>query len=295
MSAQAGCSWSAQSGMPWISITGGATGSGPGVVALQVAATDGPARTGTVTVAGRAVTVTQSPGCSYDLAADTLDFGAAGGPGGVAVSAPAGCSWSAQSGVPWISITDGATGSGPGVVALQVAATDGPVRTGTVTVAGSTVTVTQSPGCSYTVNPLTYTAPAAASTSATTMRARPAAAGRRPPPWTGSSSLRDQPVAALERCPSASPQTRVLPRRRNPHRRPDDDRQPGVGLCNRRQYFQRQRRRRSQHQHSPGDRRSGVFLVVEQWSALDCARRIVERQRQWPGGIFSGRKCRPGP
>jgi hypothetical protein len=182
VSAPVGCSWTAQSGVAWIALTAGATGSGPGIVALQVAATDGPARTGTVTVAGRAVTVTQSPGCSYSLATEALSFGAGGGPGQVTVSAPAGCSWSAQSAVPWVSVTAGEAGSGPGVVALQVAATDGPARSGTVTIAGRAVTITQSPGCSVTVDPLTYAAPAATSASAIAVRAASGCG------WTASTS-----------------------------------------------------------------------------------------------------------
>ena len=124
----------------------------------------------------------QQGGCTYTVGTDALNFGAAGGTGEVAVRAPAGCTWTAQSAVPWITLTRGATGSGPGVVTLQVASTDGPARTGTVTIAGRVVTVTQSPGCSFTIDPLTYAAPAAASTSATTVRAASGCA------WTAASS-----------------------------------------------------------------------------------------------------------
>ena len=176
------CHWTATSDVPWITIISGREGDDTGAVTFRVDALSGPQRTGTLTVAGQVVQVQQGAGCSYTVGTNALNFGAAGGPGEVAVSAPAGCSWTAQSGVPWITLTGGATGSGPGVVALRVAATDGPARTGTVTVAGHVVTVTQSPGCSFTVDPLTYAAPAAASTSATTVRAAPGCA------WTAASS-----------------------------------------------------------------------------------------------------------
>ncbi len=182
VSAPVGCTWTAQSGVPWITLTRGATGSGPGVVTLQVASTDGPTRSGTVTIAGQTVQVQQGAGCSYSVGTEAINVGAAGGATEVAVSAPAGCTWTAQSGVPWITLPRGAAGSGPGVLALQVASTDGPTRTGTVTIAGRVVTVTQSPGCSFTIDPLTYAAPAAASTSATTVRAGPGCA------WTAASS-----------------------------------------------------------------------------------------------------------
>ena len=165
------CAWTATSDVPWITIVSGRQGDDSGPVTFRVDPLSGPQRTGTLTIAGQAVQVQQGAGCSYGVSTDALNVGAAGGASEIAVSAPAGCTWTAQSGVPWITLARGATGSGPGVVALQVAATDGPTRTGTVTVAGRVVTVTQSPGCSFTIDPLTYAAPAAASTSATTVRA----------------------------------------------------------------------------------------------------------------------------
>ena len=165
------CHWTATSDVPWITISSGREGDDTRAVTFHVDGLSGPQRTGTLTIAGQIVQVQQGVGCSYNVGTNALNFGAAGGPGEVAVLASAGCSWTAQSGVPWITLTDSATGNGPGVVALQVAATDGPARTGTVTVAGRVVTVTQSPGCGFTVDPLTYAAPAAASISATTVRA----------------------------------------------------------------------------------------------------------------------------
>ena len=167
------CRWTASSDAPWITITSGREGDDTGAVTFRVDPLTGAARTGTVTIAGHVVQVQQGAGCSYTVGTDALSFGSAGGPGEVTVSAPTGCSWTAQSGVPWITVTDGGAGNGPGIVGLQVAATAGPARTGTVTVAGRVVTVTQSPGCSVTVDSLTYAAPAAASTSATTVRAAP--------------------------------------------------------------------------------------------------------------------------
>jgi hypothetical protein len=164
------CHWTAVSDVPWIAIISGREGDDTGTVTFRVDALTGPQRTGTVTIAGQVVQVQQGAGCNYSVNTTALDFGASGGAAEVTVSAPAGCSWTAQSGVPWITLTSGA-GSGTGVVGLRVAATDGPARTGTVTIAGRVVTVTQSPGCSVTIDPLTYSAPAAASTSATTVHA----------------------------------------------------------------------------------------------------------------------------
>ena len=59
----------------------------------------------------------------------------------VAVSAGAGCQWTATSNESWIVITQGASGSGNGTVQLEVE--HGKKRTGTLTIAGQTFTVHQ--------------------------------------------------------------------------------------------------------------------------------------------------------
>ncbi len=69
------CRWTATSGATWITINSGATGSGNGTVTFSVTANSGAARTGTLTIAGRAFTVSQaasgSPAppaaCSYSI------------------------------------------------------------------------------------------------------------------------------------------------------------------------------------------------------------------------------------
>jgi uncharacterized protein (TIGR03437 family) len=60
ISTAAGCSWNATSNAPWITITGGSSGSGSGNLSLTIASNAGSARTGTVTVGQIAVTVQQS-------------------------------------------------------------------------------------------------------------------------------------------------------------------------------------------------------------------------------------------
>ena len=57
-----GCTWFATSSVPWITLTGGATGNGDAVVTYAVAPYTGTAkkRSGTIAVAGGAVTVTQT-------------------------------------------------------------------------------------------------------------------------------------------------------------------------------------------------------------------------------------------
>jgi hypothetical protein len=163
--APSGCAWSARSEQSWITIVGGNTGTGNSVVLLDAAATSGPPRSGTIIVAGQSVRIQQGGGCVVTTAVSTASVSAAGGPLEVPVLAGADCPWSAQSEAPWISVTSGASGRGPGTVALSVPVTEGPLRTGTVNVAGVRVTVTQLSGCRYTVQPSSYAAAPAGATS----------------------------------------------------------------------------------------------------------------------------------
>jgi hypothetical protein len=140
------CTWTAVSNAAWIVVTSGASGTGNGTVVLTVAANTGAARSGTVTVAGQTVTVTQDAlPCTFTIAPPAQNLPAAGGGGTVAVTAGAGCSWSATSNADWLSITAGSSGSGNGAVTYNAAANAiSAARTGTLTIAGQTFTVTQS-------------------------------------------------------------------------------------------------------------------------------------------------------
>ncbi len=181
-SASAQCRWTAVPGVPWITVVSGAEGSGSGAVKMRADALTGPPRTGIVTIAGQAVQVEQGTGCSYTIGTTAFSLGAAGGAREIPVSAPSGCSWTAESQAAWIAIASGATGSGAGTVGFRVEPTEGPTRTGTLTVAGRTVTVTQSPGCSYSVEPLAYAAPQAGGSTAVAVRTGPGCA------WVASSA-----------------------------------------------------------------------------------------------------------
>jgi hypothetical protein len=145
------CTWTGSSSAAWLTITAGASGTGSGTVAFIAAAnTDTAPRTATLTIAGVAVTVTQeaapppTPTCSYALSRTELTVAAIDLTESVRVETAAGCAWTAQSQASWITITSGASGAGPSdvrcTVALNVALTR---RTGTILVAGQTVTITQ--------------------------------------------------------------------------------------------------------------------------------------------------------
>lgn len=151
-----GCTWTATSAVPWLTVTAGARGAGNGAVAFNVGANTGGVRTGTIEVANQTVTVTQSaagiPPCTYALGATTASMAAAGGSGSVTVSAGSGCAWSTGSDASWVTVTSVASASGPGAVAFSVATNTGAARTGTITIAGQTFTVSQAAApvpCTY--------------------------------------------------------------------------------------------------------------------------------------------------
>ncbi len=164
------CTWSATAGVSWITIDRGRNGTGNGNVVFEVAPTTGPSRAGALTIAGQTVQVTQGIGCTYATGVTSLSLSAAGGSGEVPVQTAAACPWVAESQAGWITIASGSNGSGPGVVRVLVPPTDGPPRTGTITVAGVGVTITQSSGCGVTVQPASHAVPASSGAGTVTVR-----------------------------------------------------------------------------------------------------------------------------
>jgi Domain of unknown function (DUF5666)/Putative binding domain, N-terminal/Viral BACON domain len=152
------CDWTAASSAPWIAITSGATGRGDDTVRYTVAAnTETSPRSGALTVAGRTVTVNQGAGapppppppppppCTFTVSPATQAIRHEGDSRELRVDASAAtCGWTASSAVEWITITAGASGTGDGQVRYTVAPnTSSSPRTGRLTAAGQTVSVTQ--------------------------------------------------------------------------------------------------------------------------------------------------------
>ena len=142
VSTATGCPWAAMSHASFVTITAGASGTGNGTVTLSVAQNTGVARTGTATIAGQTFTVNQA--CASSISPTSR----AVGPGlhteqTVRVTTISGCTWTATSNASWLTITSGVSGTGSGDVTYSVAANSGGVRTGTLTIADQTLTVTQ--------------------------------------------------------------------------------------------------------------------------------------------------------
>jgi len=89
-------------------------------------------------------TIAAAGTCSYSISPSSRSFGLSGGTGSVTVTAGSGCAWTATSNAGFVTITSGASGTGNGTVNYSVGAASSS-RTGTLTIAGQTFTVTQEP------------------------------------------------------------------------------------------------------------------------------------------------------
>lgn len=174
VTAPAGCSWTASESSTWISITSGASGSGNGTITYSVTANSSiTPRTATITAAGQSFTVTQAgQTCDYTLSPTSASVAGTSSTGSVAVGALAGCPWTATSGVSWATITSGASGSGGGTVNYSIAANlTSSIRTGALTIAGQTFTISQAAGCSFAISPTSLSVASGARTGSVSVSA----------------------------------------------------------------------------------------------------------------------------
>lgn len=84
--------------------------------------------------------------CSLTLGSTTLSMAGVGGTASIGVTTNSGCSWTVASNGSFFSVTSGTTGSGPGTVTITVLENIGDPRSGSLVIAGHTVTVNQAAG-----------------------------------------------------------------------------------------------------------------------------------------------------
>jgi hypothetical protein len=90
--------------------------------------------------------------CSYVISPESWSVPVGGATSSVAVTTSPTCAWTAQvaSGQPWLEIVGAPGGTGTGAVSVRAAANSGGARTGSLMVAGRTVTVSQ-PAAGFTL------------------------------------------------------------------------------------------------------------------------------------------------
>jgi hypothetical protein len=179
VTAPTGCAWTASTSTPWVTVTSGASGTGPGTVVFGVRGNSGPSRSGTAIVADKTVTLLQDgapAGCSYAITPSGYSMAAAGGSFVVQVSTLAGCPWSYDSAASWLTVGPLTAGLVPtfaggehrvaGPLYLEVGVrptTETGARQGSATIAGQTLTVLQdgttTAACSYALSPQSATFP----------------------------------------------------------------------------------------------------------------------------------------
>lgn len=98
--------------------------------------------------------------CTYAISPVNRSLSTSRASGVVSISAPSGCAWTAASNSSFIALTSGGNGTGNSTVSYQVEEnTTSNHRTGTLTIAGQTFTVTQAgtDGCTFSIVPTSRT------------------------------------------------------------------------------------------------------------------------------------------
>jgi len=129
-----------------LNVSGTAAASFPGVWSVRVTWNQ-------ATTALLVLNFTLSPAnCSYSLGEGGEAFGAAGGNGSIAVTAPAGCPWSTSGAPAWVIATNG-SGTGNGNFVFQVLFNAGAARVANLTIGGVAFSIEQQafaiPGLSF--------------------------------------------------------------------------------------------------------------------------------------------------
>ncbi|MGJ5814771.1 SBBP repeat-containing protein [Paludibaculum fermentans] len=164
-STSAACPITFSSSAPWIGLTAGITVAGGGNRTLLTVQPNPSAttRTGQITVFDQVYDVEQSgTGCTYTVTPSPLVLSATDTVGTLTVNTTVGCHWTATSLAPWLRTSVyGAAGSGPGTFQVYPSYNQTRnLRTGSVSVAGTAVTVSQAGlSCDYTVSPAEVTIP----------------------------------------------------------------------------------------------------------------------------------------
>ena len=144
------CTWTAKSNNTWLVIDAIRDGVGGGEVVYLVAPNNSSDnRTGTLIIAGHTFTVNQNGNiCSYAVTPTDENYSSSGGNGSISVTTSnSQCSWIAMSHDYWLNMTpeNYITATGNKTISYSIASNESSQnRTGRLTIAGKTFTVTQS-------------------------------------------------------------------------------------------------------------------------------------------------------
>ena len=139
-----GVQWTAQSNSSWIQITSDTDGAGSASIEFTIGANPAvTSRTGSITIAGKNVTVVQE-GLRSSVECEDTSFGVESDSGIVWVETEGGGTWTASTDVDWIHLfEESGTGSTPVMFVVDDYTTTTQSRTGVITIAGKKVVITQ--------------------------------------------------------------------------------------------------------------------------------------------------------
>ena len=151
VTAALGCNWFSRSLVPWITLGWKGVLVPPSllnqpVVLYEVAQnTTNTPRSGVISVGDLIFTVTQAAGgnCGVQVTPTSTVFAATGGTQTVSIQTGSGCAWSAGNQPSWITFPFGSSGSGSTQLTFAVAPSGGLSRSGTFSVNGVVIQVTQ--------------------------------------------------------------------------------------------------------------------------------------------------------
>jgi hypothetical protein len=176
VNAPSGCSWRAVSNQPWATVTGGASGTGAGVVTVQATAnTTRAIRSASIAINTGTATLIQSPSsCTYNLSAYAIAFSNAGGPGGVSVTTNfPDCPWTVVDNDPSAVVDVNPTSeTGNGSLTFSVLPNAGlNPRSLSLSIAGAALNITESGVCTFSIDSPSFQAPAAGGVGAVSVTA----------------------------------------------------------------------------------------------------------------------------
>jgi hypothetical protein len=140
------CAWTASSQSAWLSFTSATNGQGDGTVGFRVAQNSDPvSRAGAILVEDQRVGVGQDPApCTYRVTLPSSTANPAGESLAAQVDTASVCQWTTATNASWITIAP-QSASGARTVSVVVSANTGAARSGSLTIAGQSMTLTQSP------------------------------------------------------------------------------------------------------------------------------------------------------
>ena len=156
------CAWSAVSQVPWIKVTGAASGTGDGTVSYLVEEWNGQTeRSGVIRIGDRDFTVQQNPpvpdACTYSVSPVVFTPCMRASTLSATLTTDQGCPWTVAAAASWITLADGGSRSGPATVTFQISENYDAPRQGILEVrwpaptAGQNLQVQQA-GCGYAVS-----------------------------------------------------------------------------------------------------------------------------------------------